>query len=586
MTLGQWFCKKVLIHALMVLLITSCNLVPTQQITPELVRTRPHKILQTHHTTEYELDLPTGMVYLPNTDGFLVWDELSNKNEVSLLGNNGQIQQVAIPPDTLKGVIGAVYDPLSSQLLLLKTGQIQILGLSVDNRESIKIFDPGTPPIDISGMGLIVPTGFTRNPANGEMYILDNQPFRILRLSLGADNSQNALVFEELKLSKQLLSHLENQILHTLAFNPESYSMFTVSQERQVIYEISMTGSLLSTLTLNDPSLNNIKSLMFAPGVNQSDDPLAHNLFILDGGGTASDNNRPATGQIIEITLNPTKLPIGIVLRPSYPVRSFPTNKSVWKDNSPDPSGIAYLPETGEFILVDSEVDEFPPLDLLPNVFYLSSSGILNRTANTYKFATETSGIAVNPVNNHYFFSDDNVGKIFELDPGLDGTFWTLDDLLTEKSIAIDSEDITFGGNTIFVAGGNLGEITIYGLGADGILSSDDDVPTTFDTDVYGFSDVEGIAFNGDTGTLFIISTASNDSYLGEFSLTGRLLNAWDLAYIGGSPNLRSGMTFAPASGDPSITHLYIVSRGVDNNDDPEEDDGKVTEISLTDPLN
>ncbi|HWR65829.1 MAG TPA: hypothetical protein VN364_06895 [Bellilinea sp.] len=526
------------------------------------------------------------MVYLPNPDGILVWNELSNPSEVSLLGKNGQIQKIAVFPDAMKGVIGAVYDPLSSQLLLMKTGQILILGLSVDNTERVNITDNGSQPIDISELDLNDPTGFTRNPANGDLYILDNQPTRILRLSLGADNSQTALVSDELRLSKELLNHLENQVLNTLAFNPESYSMFTVAQDQQVIYEISMTGSLLSTLTLNDPPLDNIRSLMFAPGVNQSDDPLAHNLFILDSGVPVNGSVQPATGRIVEITLHPTKLPIGIVLRPSYLVKSFSTNKSVWIENSPDPSGIAYLPETGELILVDSEVDEFPPLDTLPNVFYLSTNGDLNRTANTYKFATETSGIAVNPFNNHYFFSDDNVYKVFELYSGADNTFWTEDDIRIDKPIEIDIEDITFGNNTIFVAGGNQGEILSFSLGADGIISADDDDPKSFNTDVYGFSDVEGIAFNEETGTLFIISTASNDTYLGEFSLTGRLLNAWDLAYIGGSSNLRSGLTFAPASEDPSITHLYIVSRGVDNNVDPDEDDGKVTEISLIEPDN
>lgn len=584
MKLDSWLYKRVLIPALMVLLISSCNSDPTQPITPELVRTRPHKILQTLHTAEYGLDLPTGMIYLPNPDGFLVWDELSNPNEVILFGNNGQNQKIEVFPDALKGVIDAVYDPLSSQLLLLKTGQIRFLGLSIDSSENLNIFDPEAQPIDISGLNLIDPTGFTRNPANGDLYFLDNQPTRLLRVNLGTDNSQSALVADELRLSRELLRHLENHILITLAFNPESYSLFTVAQDQRVIYEISMTGNLLSTLSLDEAALDNIRSLIFAQGVNQSDDPLAHNLFILDGGGPINGSAQSATGQIVEITLSPTKLPIGIVLRPSYLVRSFSTNKSVWKNNSPDPSGIAYLPETGELILVDSEVDEFPPLDTLPNVFYLSSDGVLNRTANTYKFATETSGIAVNPLNNHYFFSDDNVDKVFELDPGPDGTFWTADDVRTDRIVTIDGEDIAYGRNTIFVAGGTHGQILIIGLGADGVLSEDDDPPITFDTDAYGFSDLEGIAFNETTGTLFIISTASSDTYLGEFSLTGRLLNAWDLSYLGGAPNMRSGLIFAPASGDPSITHLYIVSRGIDNNDDPEEDDGKVTEISLTDP--
>ena len=129
--------------------------------------------------------------------------------------------------------------------------------------------------------------------------------------------------------------------------------------------------------------------------------------------------------------------------------------------------------------------------------------------------------------------------------------------MLTEKSIDIDAEDLSFGKNTIFVAGGNLGEILSFGLGADEIMSTDDDLPTTFDTDAYGFSDVEGIAFNETTGTLFIVSTASNDTYLGEFSLMGRLLNAWDLAYIGGSPNRRSGLNFRPRKRG-SIHHPFV----------------------------
>jgi len=586
MTLALWLCKRVLIHALMVLLITSCNLLPTRQAVQEPVPPRPYKILQTLHTSDFGLDLPTGMVYLKNLDGFLVWDELSNYNEVSLIGKNGEVQQVEVFPDALKGLIGAVFDPLSSQLLLLKTDQIHFLGLSANNSKSVNLTDTGTLPIDISGLELIDPAGFTRDSVNGDLYILDNDPTRIIRLRLDADISEKSPDFDLLRLSGQLLSLFENQILHTLAFNPESNSLFTVLLDQQVIYEISMTGNLLSTYTLNELSLENIRALIFAPGVNQSDDPLANNLFILGGIRPANGNEQSEAGEILEITLHPTNQPIGVVLRPSYLVRSFATNKSVWTYNSPDPSGIAYLPETGEFILVDSEVDEFPPLDALPNVFYATSSGGLQRTANTYKFATETSGIAVNPINNHYFITDDNVSKVFEIDPGPDDTFWTLDDIHIEKSVTTDAEDITFGNNTIFLAGGNQGKILSFGLGADGIISLDDEAPTTFDTDAFGFSDLEGITFNAETGTLFIISTASRDTYLGEFSLTGRLLNAWDLAYIGGSPNLRSGLTFAPASANPSLTHLYIVSRGIDNNVDSEEDDGKVTEISLTGPEN
>ncbi len=205
MTLSLWLCKKVLFPAIMVLLVTSCSLRPSRQIVQVEVPSRPHKILQTLHTSEFELDLPSGMVYLSNADGFLLWDELSNQDEVSFLGKNGQIQKIGVFPDTFKGVIGAVYDPLSSQLIVLKSGQLYFLGISIDNSESVDIFDAGSQPIDLSGLELIEPTGFTSNPANGDLYILDNHPTRILRLTFSTDNAQNPLVTEELQLSQQLL---------------------------------------------------------------------------------------------------------------------------------------------------------------------------------------------------------------------------------------------------------------------------------------------------------------------------------------------------------------------------------------------
>ncbi len=53
---------------------------------------------------------------------------------------------------------------------------------------------------------------------------------------------------------------------------------------------------------------------------------------------------------------------------------------------------------------------------------------------------------------------------------------------------------------------------------------------------------------------------------------------------MGTAFNLRSGLTFAPGSEDPSVDNVYIVSRGIDNNEVSTEDDGMVWEISLVEP--
>ena len=41
-------------------------------------------------------------------------------------------------------------------------------------------------------------------------------------------------------------------------------------------------------------------------------------------------------------------------------------------------------------------------------------------------------------------------------------------------------------------------------------------------------------------------------------------------------------MTWAPATNGASGDHIYIAARGVDNNDNPNENDGKIFEIAFS----
>lgn len=280
-------------------------------------------------------------------------------------------------------------------------------------------------------------------------------------------------------------------------------------------------------------------------------------------------------------------------------IHTFLTNSRVWKYNSPDPSGITYDSATGNLIIVDSEVDEFEPICSKPNVFYVTTTGDLVSVVNTckreYSFMKETTGIDFNRVNGHIFISDDDQNAVFEIDAGKDGAFWTLDDIVIKKDLTglgYDEEDITVFGNKVYIANGLNGGYLRFDLGSDGVLSADDGSPEEFSTMDAGFSDVEGITHSQDGQSIFIISTKGTDRYLGEFSLDGELLDTWDLSFMGKMPNIRSGLTFAPGSKDPSTYSLYIVSRGFDNNSplgtpfpaNPTEDDGKVWEISLNSP--
>ena len=199
---------------------------------------------------------------------------------------------------------------------------------------------------------------------------------------------------------------------------------------------------------------------------------------------------------------------------------------------------------------------------------YPDRLGTLNSSCSTTTlsrsgFSNEPTGIGVNPNNNHVFISDDDARKVFEVRLGADGAYCTGDDTVTSMSTTTDTEDVAYGDNTLYIAGGTDAEVLKFSLGADGMLAGADYGPIThFDTAAWGFSDLEGIGYNSDSSTLFIISTSSNDKYLGEVTTTGTLLRAYDLSFMGTASNIRSDVSFSPSSQDQTVKNIYIVSRG------------------------
>ncbi|HMD80923.1 MAG TPA: hypothetical protein VKE92_06420, partial [Anaerolineales bacterium] len=290
-------------------------------------------------------------------------------------------------------------------------------------------------------------------------------------------------------------------------------------------------------------------------------------------------------------------LPSGTIFLPSLLVNTIDT--SLWSHPSTDPAGIAYFPLTGELLVSDTEIEEVPqPFWDGFNIFQSTLAGSLSGNCTTFtgyplnttynNFSDEPSGIAINPSNNQIFFSDDVFHRVFEIGLGTDGTYCTSDDTVTVVSVASfgagDAEDVAYGQNKLFIAGGIDAEVYVFDLGANGVLDSSDLASLTqFDTASLGFADLEGVAYNAEDDTLFILSTSGGDPYLGETTTSGTLLRAYDLTYLG--TENRSGLTVAPASGDPSSNNIYIVSRGVDNADDPDNNDGKIWEIDITDPV-
>ncbi len=284
---------------------------------------------------------------------------------------------------------------------------------------------------------------------------------------------------------------------------------------------------------------------------------------------------------------SPFDLPPGTPLYPVTLVRTVDTSNAAWNPSSPDPSGIDYWPLTGRMLVVDSEVDEMPPYFTGVNVYDATATGTLVSTCSTTNLArtgwsNEPTGLAINPSNNHLYISDDFRNQVFEVSLGPDNTYCTADDVVTSATFQTDTEDVAYGANKLFIAGGIQARVYVYDLGANGVIGGgDDNLTSEFDTASLGFNDLEGIAYNPDRGTLFILSTQVNDKYLGEVTLSGQLLRAYDLSIMGAHSNIRSDVAYAPSSVNPSQKNIYIVSRGLDNDSNPTENDGKWREFSL-----
>jgi len=257
---------------------------------------------------------------------------------------------------------------------------------------------------------------------------------------------------------------------------------------------------------------------------------------------------------------------------------------------SPDPSGIDYLAEADLFIITDCEVDEML-IFTGANLFETDPSGNLVTTGSTLVYSTEPTGVAYNPHNEHVFITDDSKRRIVDVGPGDDRKYEARNGVysfLNASSFGSkDIEGVAYDpdGNTLYVSGGVDNQIYSIPLGEDGKLNGTVGQITHFDVAALGVTDPEGIGYNPATDHLYIVGQPS--SKVIETTKDGVLYRQIDIS-AARSAGLRkpAGLGFGPSSANHDVTAMYITDRGYDNTSHPDENDGKVFELSLTPPVN
>jgi hypothetical protein len=123
---------------------------------------------------------------------------------------------------------------------------------------------------------------------------------------------------------------------------------------------------------------------------------------------------------------------------------------------------------------------------------------------------------------------------------------------------------------------------TVYDYGPgpngtfDGVAPAGDDTRVAINVGQYGAKNPEGIEYYAARNAILVVDNDSKAVY--ELSRSGGLINKISIAAA--SPRHAAGITLAPASNGSGKQNLYIVDRGVDNNTNPSENDGRLYEMS------
>jgi hypothetical protein len=259
---------------------------------------------------------------------------------------------------------------------------------------------------------------------------------------------------------------------------------------------------------------------------------------------------------------------------------------SNWAKPSTDPSGLAYLPGRKALIVVDSEVDESPHYDNA-NIWFWKPGGAVLKAFKTTGYSVEPTDVTIGA--GILYITDDSADRIFVVKKGPDKGWGTPDDVVVEIPTrpfgSNDPAGIGFGVNSLFITDGDntTSDHRVYRLrrGPDGVFEGtgpgSDDIVSHFDTLPLGISKPSDVVYRGASKHLFIVS--AQEEIIVETTLAGAHVATYDMGHT--SLITAAGIAFATGSEAPTETHVYVSDRGLDNEDNPNENDGRIFEFTL-----
>jgi DNA-binding beta-propeller fold protein YncE len=428
--------------------------------------------------------------------------------------------------------------------------------------------EPAVRREDITHLGLRNPQGATFDPVDGALLILDSGTQELVRISSRSPGRKAPV--------RYALKGLGARGLRGLALNPADGLLYVASPERDLLYGLSRSGKVRKAYSIKKAALRNPTALVFAPSADTTDPRGTQHLYVADAGGPS------ALGRVVELSLAKK------VALTETVTGTLTQTLQTWRlgTPAPDPAGITYMTTTDTLMITDSEVDEMP-LYRGANLFRLTSKGALVDSGTTVAFSREPTGVGFNPGSGALYISDDVKDQVFIVMPGADARYGTTDDSVSSISTlafgSMDPEGVEFDASSghLFVADGSAKEV--YDIDpVNGVLGDGDDVVTHFDVAKYGIRNFEGVGADPKRNTLLVVDGYERRIF--ELTKAGKLRRIISLSTLPFTNLWLSSVTVAPTSNpsdSPSAMSYWVADRHVDNNTNPNENDGRIYEVTV-----
>ena len=362
---------------------------------------------------------------------------------------------------------------------------------------------------------------------------------------------------------------------------------FTLDTKADLVVERDGSGAVVSRRDVAALRLTGVGGMAVAPTADTTDVDTAASLYV--SVTNASDDGSATGPGVLELALTEPVIAASLASVSDNVGHLVQTiDASTWDPFSPDPSGIAYASAIGKLVVVDGEIEE-ESVNNYPypgqNVWHVdpltgAGDGIMDTTVGD-PINREPVGAAYDPVRDELYISRDGSSSAVWAYTR-NGDAWELRNQRTVTGFGVgDAEGLAFGNGNLYIGDGSNKEIWVIGPGPDAKVATADDILVDhFDTQALGINDPEGVGVDPTTGNVWILSHKDGEPMV-ETLPDGTPVSTTHFDFPTDNPG---GLEIAPSSStadDPSTMSAWIAQRGVDNNADPNEIDGKLFEVSI-----